>query len=40
MKMKFFELQHDDKEAKKLRSERLPKGWKDIEEVLYYQGLI
>ncbi len=36
MRMRFLELQDDDKEAKKLRSERLPEGWKDIEKVLYY----
>ncbi len=40
MKMKLPELQDDDKKAKKLRSEGLPKGWEDIEEVLYYQGLL
>ncbi len=33
------ELQDDDKEAMKLRSKGLPKGWEDIEQVLHYQGL-
>ncbi len=37
--MKLLDLQDDDNEAKKLRSEGLPKGWKDIKQVLYYQGL-
>ena len=38
--MKLFELQDDDKKTKKLRSEQvLPKGWEEIEQVLYYQGL-
>ncbi len=38
--MKLPELQDDDKEAKKLRSEQvLPEGWENIEQVLYYQGL-
>lgn len=31
-------LQDDDKEAKKLKSQGLLEGWKDIKEVLYYQG--
>ncbi len=37
--MRLPELQDEDKEAMKLRSEGLPEGWKDIEQVLYYQGL-
>ncbi len=37
--MRLFELQNDDKKAKKLRSEGLLEGWKDIEQVLHYQGL-
>ncbi len=40
MKMRLPELQDDDKEAKKLRSEQvLPENWEDIEQVLYYQDL-
>ncbi len=37
--MRLPELQDDDKEAMKLRSEGLLEGWEDIEQVLYYQGL-
>ncbi len=37
--MRLLELQDDDKKAKKLRSEGLPEGWEDIEQVLHYQGL-
>ena len=32
-------LQNNNKEAKKLRSEKLSKGWEDIKKLLYYQGL-
>ncbi len=39
MRMSLPELQDDDKEAMKLRSEGLPEGWEDIEQVLHYQGL-
>ncbi len=38
--MRLLELQDDDKEAMKLRSEGLSEGWKDIEQVLHYQGLL
>ena len=38
MKIRLFELQNDDKEAKKLRSEGLLEGWEDIKQVLRYQG--
>ncbi len=38
--MRLSELQDDDKEAKKLRSERLSEYWEDIKKVLYYQGLL
>ncbi len=38
MRMRLPKLQDNDKKAKKLRLEGLLKGWKDIEEVLYYQG--
>ncbi len=37
--MRFFKLQDDNKKAKKLRSERLPKGWEEIEQILNYQSL-
>ncbi len=37
--MRLPELQDDDKEAMKLRSEGLPEGWENIEQVLHYQGL-
>lgn len=39
MKIRLSKLQDDDKKAKKLKSERLSKGQKDIEKTLYYQGL-
>ena len=39
MRMRFLELQDEDKEAKKFRSEGLPEGWENIEQVLYFQGL-
>ncbi len=39
MRMRLPELQDDDKEAMKLRSEGLSEGWEDIEQVLHYQGL-
>lgn len=40
IKMRLSELQDNDKETKKLRSaELLPEGYKDIKEVLHYQGL-
>ena len=35
-----FELQDNDKKAKKLGLVKLPKGWKDIKQVLYYQGFV
>ncbi len=38
--MRLPELQDDDKETMKLRSEELPKGWEDIKQVLHYQGLL
>ncbi len=38
--MRIPELQDDDKEARKLRSEQvLPEGWEDIKQVLHYQDL-
>ncbi len=37
--MRLSELHDDDKEAMNLRSEGLPEGWEDIEQVLHYQGL-
>ena len=40
MRLRFSELQENDKERKLLRGAAgLPKGWKDIEGVLQYQGL-
>ncbi len=36
MRMRLLELQNDDKEAMKLRSEGLSEGWEDIEQVLHY----
>lgn len=38
MRMRLLELQDDDKEVRKLRSEKLLEGWEDIKELLYYQG--
>ncbi len=34
--MRLPELQDNNKEAMKLRSEGLPEGWEDIEQVLHY----
>ncbi len=39
MRMRLPELQDDDNEAMKVRSEGLPEGWEDIKQVLYYQRL-
>ena len=39
MRMKLPELYDDDKGAKTLRSKGLPEGWKDIEQMLHFQGL-
>ena len=37
--MRLLKLQDDDKKAKKLRSEQvLLQSWKNIKQVLYYQG--
>ncbi len=38
MRMRFPELQDDDKKAMKLRSEGLSEGWEDIKHVFHYQG--
>ena len=38
--MILLKLQDNDKETKKLRSEGLPNGWKDIKEMLYYQSFL
>ena len=35
--MRFLELQDNNKEVKKLRSEELSEGWEDIEEVFHYK---
>ncbi len=40
MKMRLLELYDNDKETKKVRSKKLLKSWKDIEEVFYYQGFL
>lgn len=40
IKMRLPKLQDDDKNARKLRSEKLTESWKDIKEVLYYQRLL
>ncbi len=37
--MRLSELQDNDKEAMKLRSEKVPEGSEDIEQVFHYQGL-
>ncbi len=37
--MRLPELQDNNKEVMKLRSEGLPESWEDIEQVLHYQGL-
>ncbi len=37
--MRLFELQDNNKEAKKLKSERLLEDWENIKQVLHYQGL-
>lgn len=39
MEMRLPELQDDDKKTKKLRSEGLLEGWKNINKVCYYQSL-
>lgn len=39
MQMSLLELQDNNKEAKKLKSEELPENWEDIKEMLYYHGL-
>ncbi len=39
MRMRLPELQDDNKEAMMLRSEGLPEGWENIEQMLLYQGL-
>ncbi len=36
MRMRLPELQDNDKEAMKLRSEGLPEGWEDIKQVFHY----
>ncbi len=39
MRIRLPELQDDDKEAMKLRSEGLSESWQDIKQVFHYQGL-
>lgn len=38
--MRFAELQDNDKEAKKFRSEELLEEWEDIEEMLHYKDFL
>ncbi len=38
--MRLPELQDDDKDAMKLKSDGLSEGWKDIKQVLHYQGFL
>lgn len=38
--MRLLKLQNNNKEIRKLSSEKLPDGREDIEEVLYYQSLL
>ncbi len=38
--MKHLNLQDNDKEAKKLKVERLPKSLENIQEIFYYQKLL
>ena len=39
MRLKLPDLQSDNNQAQKLRTAKLPKGWKDIKEMLQYRGL-
>ncbi len=39
MRMRLPELQNDDKEVIKFKSEGLTEGWENIKQVFYYQGL-
>ncbi len=39
IRMKLLELQDNNKETKKLKTERQPKGYENIEKVFYYQSL-
>ena len=39
MRMRLPELYNDYQEAKKLMSEKLPKGWEDNKQVLHYKDL-
>ena len=38
--MRFTKLLDNNKEAKKLRSERLLEGWENIKQVLYYDSFL
>lgn len=38
--MRLLELQNNDKKARKLRTKKLLKGSKDIEEIFHYQSLL
>ena len=38
MRIRFLELQNNDKKTRKLRLKELPESWKDIEQVFHYQS--
>ncbi len=38
--IRLSELLNNNKETKKLRTKKLLEGWKDIEEIFYYQRLL
>ena len=40
MRMRFFQLQDNNKKANKLRLEKLRESLKDIEKMRYYQGFL
>ena len=40
MKMRLSKLQDDNKQAKKLRSKRLQKDWKNIKKMFYYKNFL
>lgn len=39
MKIRHLELWDDNKEAKKIKSKEVPEGWKNIKDIIHYQGL-
>ena len=40
MRLRLQELQGEDSRAQEMRTEELKEGWKDIDGVLYHQGLL